>query len=199
MCNMVNIVRRDSETDNTLRTRLHDWTLSNAKGNTTAITDALLDLTYASNVTYIPGVYGCATGVAYVIPKTYTAEGIANALKEAKERVEDVASPSLYIQYIVPKILPVSFSIALDVSDDTDSTFVKGLLEVKIQNYVNAIAPKEYLEIGTIEKMCMEEPSVTYFKVLSYAVDNTEQLSIRILQDTESKMIYDTISWTEAS
>ena len=199
MCHMVNITRRTDESDQTLLYRLNNWTLDNAMGNTTAITDALLDLAYASNVTYVPNVYGCGTAVAYVIPNDYSTDTIANALNEAKERVENVVSPSLYIQYIVPKIIPVSFSIALSVTKDTDIEFVKALLELKIQEYINSIAPKDYMEIGQIEKFCMEEDTVSYFKILSYSVNEEEQSGIRILQQTETKLMFDTISWTEVT
>lgn len=199
MCQMVNIVRRTDETDDTLLYRLNNWTLSNAMGNTTAITDALLDLEYASNVTYVPCVYGCGTAVAYVIPNEYSTDVINSALAEAKERIENVVSPSLYIQYIVPKIIPVSFSIALSVTDDTDIEFVKALLELKIEEYVNGLAPKEYMEIGQIEKFCMAEDTVSYFTILSYSVNDEEQSTIKVLQETETKLMLDTVSWTEVT
>lgn len=194
---MLGIIRRTDETDDTMRTRIKDWCLANAKGNSTALRDALLNLEYAANVTYVPRVYGCGTAVAYVLPKEYTKEYIEKALAEARERVSNVASPSLYIEYVVPKVLPVSFSIALGVGDDVDISFVKNLLEYKIQAYVNGIAPKEYMNIGDIERTGLNETSVTYFRILSYSVDNNEQSAIRVAQETETKLLLDTISWTE--
>lgn len=197
MCAMVGIVRRTGETDKTLLYRLHNWTLENAKGNTTAIDVALLDLTYASNVTYVPKVYGCGTGVAYVIPKDYSNETIANALTEAKERLKDVISPSLYIQYIVPRILPVRFQCAISVRSDTDISIVESLISLRIKNYIDAIAPKEMLSIGTIEKDVLALNTVTYFRIISYSIDSVTQTGIEVLQNVETKMMFDDITWTE--
>lgn len=200
MCKMVGITRRENETDTTLLYRLHDWTLANAKGNTTAITDALLDLTYASNVTYVPQVYGCGTGVAYVIPKDYSNETIAAALNEAKDRIKDVCSPATYIQYIVPRTLPVRFQCAISAATaDVDISVLEALIALRIEQYVNAIAPKDFLEIGTIEKDILSLDTVSYFRVISYSVDEVTQTGIKVLQDTETKLIYDDILWTEVT
>lgn len=198
MCAMVGLTRRDGETDNTLLYRLHNWTLDNSKGNSTACNDILLNLTYASNATYVPMVYGCGTAVVYVIPKEYSNDIITKALEEAKEKLESVQSPCVYTQYIVPKSIPIKMSIALSVADDTDISFVESLLELKIQSYINNIAPKDYMDIGAIEKMCLSYDKVTYFRILSYTVDGDSITSTKVLQDTETKMLYDTIIWTES-
>ena len=196
-CAMVGIIRRDNETDTTLLYRLHDWTLANAKGNTTAIADALLDLTYASNVTYVPRVYGCGTGVAYVIPKDYSDETIGKALSEAKERLSNVADPSLYIQYIVPRVLPVRFQCAIQAADNTDLSVLESLIVLKVKEYIDAIAPKDSLSIGAIEKMVLALDAVSYFRVISYSVDNVTETGTEVIQTVDTKLMFDDISWTE--
>lgn len=198
-CAMVGIVRRTNETDKTLLYRLHNWTLDNAKGNTTAITDALLDLTYASNVTYVPRVYGCGTGVAYVIPKEYTNDIIGKALEEAKERLKDVADPSLYIQYIVPRVLPVRLQCVIQVRDDVDISVMEAAIVLKVKEYIDAIAPKDSLSIGSIEKMVLAMDEVTYFRIISYSVDNVTETGTEVIQEVDTKLMFDDITWTEES
>jgi hypothetical protein len=198
MGKMCDIIRRTDESDTNMLYRLHNWTLSNAKANTTAITTALLNMTYASDATYVPQVYGCGTGVVYIIPKDYSNETIALALAEAKERIEDVVSKALYVQYIVPRTIPVRFQIALNVSDDVDVTTIRAYLALQIKNYVNALAPKSYMEIGAIEKLCLAQSGVTYFRILSYTIDEETMLATKVLQATETKLMFDDIVWTEA-
>lgn len=198
MCTMVGIVRRENETDRTLLYRLHNWTLENAKGNMTAITAALLDLTYASNVTYVPRVYGCGTGVAYVIPKEYTNDTIAKALTEAKERISDVADPSLYIQFIVPRVLPVRFQCAIEAREDVDLAVLESYITMRVKEYIDAIAPKEYMSIGTIEKMVLALDEVSYFRIISYSIDGVTETGTETLQTVDTKLMFDDIIWTEA-
>ncbi len=198
-CAMVGITRRSNETDKTLLYRLHNWTLANAKGNTTSITDALLDLTYASNVTYVPRVYGCGTGVAYVIPKEYTDEIISKALEEAKERLNDVIDPSLYIQYIVPRVLPVQFQCSIQAREDVDISILESLIVLKVKEYIDAIAPKESLSIGSIEKMVLALDEVSYFRVISYSVDGVTETGTETMQTVDTKLMFDDITWTEES
>ncbi len=66
----------------------------------------------ASNVTYVPMVYGTGTAICYVIPKEYTVEN-RSCLNEAKDRLKNVTSPSLYIEYVTPALKAVTLSITL--------------------------------------------------------------------------------------
>lgn len=196
MCSMVGLERRNEETDSTLLYRFHNWTLENAKANTTAISDALLNLEYASNVTYIPQVHGCGTGVAYIIPKTYETDIIEKALLETKKRLENVISPSLYVEYIVPQILSIQLQCDISFQDDIDQEALKSIILLKIYEYINNIPPKDYVDLGTIEKIVLKMPEVRFFRVISYAINEKQQTSLRILQETDTKLMLNNIIWT---
>ena len=53
------------------------------------------------------------------------------------------------------------------------------------------------LSIGTIEKDILALDTVTYFWIISYSIDSVTQTGIEVLQNVETKMMFDDITWTE--
>lgn len=191
---MLNIPRKEGESDQTYRYRLMNWTLSNESANTTAISDALLNPIYASNIEFRPKVHGCGTGVCYVIPREYTNEYIHNSLVEAKMIVEKIASPGLYVEYIIPRVIGVKLQIYIR-SENGDLPTIKSELESKILEYINNLAPYEYLQVGQINKIGILEDMVDYFNVLSVILDGATTSSLSIKQGIDTKLLYDEIIW----
>lgn len=191
----VNCPRKPNEDDANYRYRLMNWVLRNEASNTTAISDELLQMTYASNIDYRPFTKGSGTATCYVIPRTYNKETIANALKEAAERVSKVASPSLHVEYIIPKILGVRLQIYISASNG-DIEAIKSNISGKILEYINAIPPQKYLKVGEINKIGVNESGVDYFNVLSLIIDNQTVDSLEVLQGIDTKMLFDEIIWT---
>lgn len=191
----LNLPRRTGEPDTTYRYRLMNWTLSNEASNTIAIQNALLNMTYASDVDYQPYTKGSGTGTCYVIPKEYTQEVITAALEETAERLANIADPSLYIEYIVPTMKSVVFQCYISVSDSVDIDYVKANIESKARDYVNAVPPREWMSAGEVNKIGVNEEGVEYFNVLSLLIDNVESTDFKILQGIDTKLIYDEIVW----
>lgn len=192
----VNLPREVGESDASYKYRLMNWMLRNEASNKTAINDSLLNLTYSSNAEYVPQTLGAGTGTVYVIPKQYTTETITLALEEVKTRISESACPGEYIEYVVPAIRPVSLSIYI-ASENGDLDDIKARLESEIKEYINAIPPKEYLSAGTINAMGVNTSGVDYFSVLSIAVNYEQIDTLRVIQELDTKMMYDSIEWVE--
>lgn len=196
MGTMLNIARKTGELDETYRYRIMNWVLTNEASNETAISDALLSPEYSSNISFYPYTKGSGTATCYVIPRSYDDEIIEKALQEAADKVSKIASPALHVEYVIPTIRPVQLQIFIS-SGDGDLSLIKSNLEGQIKEYINALAPGEYLEAGVINRMGMEQSHVDYFNVMSIIIDETPIGSIKELQGVDTKMLFDAISWTE--
>lgn len=194
----VNIPRDTDESDENYLYRIMNWTHLKAASNLTAINDTLLNMEYSSNSQYFPGVYGSGTGIIYVIPTTYDEETIDKALKEAKEKLNDVIDPAAYVEYLTPEIKPVKFLIQI-YSAAGDIDYIKSVAESEIRKYVNAIPPKEYMKIGEISKIGLAIDNMDYFNVAVTYIDNDSHTDIQFLQGIETKFIFDEIVWEEIS
>lgn len=191
-----NLPRKIGESDTNYRYRLKHWTKSNEASNTIAIQNAIMTMQYASNVDYQPYTHGSGTGTCYIIPKEYTADTIMKALEETKDAVKQAASPSLYVEYIIPTVRSVKFEIYIQ-SEDGDLDVIKHSLETDIAQYVNTIPPKDYLSVGDINRMGINEPFVDYFSVVSLLIDNNPVATTRVLQTIDTKLLFDEIIWIE--
>jgi hypothetical protein len=191
----VNCPRKDGEDDQNYTYRLMNWMLKNEASNDTAIKDSLLSPVFASNIDYVPFTKGSGTATCYVIPKYYDDTTISNALAEAAAAVKKIASPSLFVEYIIPAIRGVKLQIFIEAGQG-DIALIKGNLESKIRAYINGIAPGKFLKIGNINKIGVNESGVDYFSTLSLIIDNEEVKDIEVLQEIDSKLLYDEIIWS---
>lgn len=190
----VNVPREADENDEQYLFRIMNWRLIKEASNTTAIENALLNLNFTSNAEFIPMSNGCGTGTVRIIPINFEEETIQNAIEEIKERIENVASKSTYIEYIVPTISPVILTIEMS-SQSGDLEAIRVSLEDKISSYVNQIPPSSFLEVGYINALGMAEPFVDYFNVVQIFVNEEEKFDNRVFQTSEEKMILDEILW----
>lgn len=192
----VGISRLEDESDEHYKYRLKDWVLSSEASNTKALENALLEnMEYANDVQYIPYTHGSGTGTCYVIPKEYEEDVISNALEEAYNLMRTKVSPSLYIEYLVPTIRGIALNCFISTTGD-DNT-IKNTVAAKIKDYINGIAPGDYLQIGQIIKIGINEPGVEYFNVISYTLDNQNTTDTKIIQELETKFLFDSIIWRE--
>lgn len=191
---MVNLPRKTGELDTNYKYRLMNWTLSNESSNLTAINDALLNPVWASHIEFKPKIRGCGTGVCYIIPKEYTTTYISNSLLEAKAIVESIASPGLYVEYIIPRVLGVKLQIYL-ISENGDIEAIKENISSNILEYINNIPPYSYLQVGHINRIGITEPKVDYFNVMSVMIDGETVTDTAISQDIDTKFLYDEIIW----
>lgn len=190
----VNLERLDNESDEQYKYRLKDWVLQAEASNSTAIENCLLDTTYASNIQYVPYTHGSGTATCYIIPKEYEEETISLALQEAYNLLKDTVSPSLYIEYLVPTIRAIAFNCYISVSGDEQT--IKNNIAKKIQDYVNGIAPGDYLQLGEIIKLGINEVGVDYFNIISYTVDEQSYSDTKLIQELETKFLFDEITWS---
>lgn len=190
--------REINESDMQYLYRLVNWKYSAESSNERAINTALLNRTYASHAEYIPMTRGSGTGTVYIIPKTYDdAEVVANAIGECIDVMEKVASPSVYLEYIVPQPKPVILNVGLKTADNGDEESIKRSLEKKFKEYVNNVPPDRHLLVGLINKIGINEELVDYFNVLQVFIDGKEQENIEILQSLEDKYLLREIIWNE--
>ena len=190
----VNLTRETDETDEHYKYRLKDWLLTSEASNTTAISNSLLNPQHASNIQYVPYTYGSGTATCYIIPLEYEEETINAALEEAADLIKDVVSPSLYVEYIVPSIRAVRLHCFLSVTGD--ETTIKSNIITKVQEYINGIAPGDYLSVGDIIRLGINETGVEYFNVISLFIDEEVNTDIEIIQELETKFLFDSISWS---
>jgi hypothetical protein len=170
------------------------WKHLKEAANATAVDTALLNPDFAADIKYVPLTHGAGTGTCYVIPKQYTEESIVKALKEAEERIKKSASCGAYVEYIVPEMRSVAFECYLKTLNG-DETAIKKQITDAIRLYVNDIAPGAYLSLGEINKTCVNIAGVDYFAILGLIIDGEQTGKTRVLQQIESKFIFDNISW----
>ena len=191
----VNLPRAEGEDDNTYKYRLKEWVLTAEASNTKAISNQLLNLEYASNVDYVPYTHGCGTGTCYVIPKTYEDDVIASALQEAAARIKEIVSPSLYVEYIVPTIRAVRLNCFLTYGD-VDQSQVRNTIAQKVREYINAIAPGDFLKVGDILRIGLNVTGVDYFNVMTLMIDEELATETEIVQELDTKFLFDEIVWS---
>lgn len=192
---LVGCARRPEEDDKTYLYRMINWNTSNQASNSISVETALTSMTHASNVTYVPFTQGVGTATAYIIPKKL--ENSELAINETKERLKDVISIGTYVDYVVPKLLPVRLVAYISTSRDLDN--IKSNIFSKVQDYINSIAPGEKLEIGAINKIGINEANVNYFSVTQIYINNKEFQDISVLQKLEEKFLFDEIVWNEVT
>ena len=190
----VNVPRKIGESDDSYRYRLMQWKHLKEGATETAINTALLRPTYAADIQFVPLTNGTGTGTCYVIPKSYTEENIRLSLSEAQEKIQQVGAAGTYVDYIIPEIRPVSMEIYLE-TDSGDETAIKEQLTAQIKTYVNSIAPGAYLSVGDINKIGVNIANVDFYSVLSLDVDGQQISGTKIMQQIDSKFIFDNISW----
>ena len=156
---------------------------------------SLLNLEYASNVDYVPYTHGCGTGTCYVIPKSYDEDIIVAALEEAAERIKDVVSPSLYVEYLVPTIRAVKLNCFITYGD-VDESMVRNTITSRIREYINAIAPGDFLKVGELLRIGLGVTGTEYFNVMSVVIDEENMTDLEIVQELETKFIFDEIIWS---
>ena len=191
----VNCPRDPGESDTSYSYRLMKWMLRNEACNETAISVHLLNPQEASDIEFVAQTNGCGTGTCYVIPKEYTEESISSALEEAQQRIKEIASPTTYIDYIIPEMRSVSIEAYISAPNG-DLEAIKRQITDQVREYVNTVPPKEYLSLGKINKIGVNTDNVDYFSILSLVVNGEQVNATQVLQQIESKFIFNNISWT---
>lgn len=189
--------RYADESDTNYFYRLQKWPQRNASSNITAIEMALTELKYSSSAQYIPLTKGAGTGAVIVIPVTYDNNGEAIAINEAKEVVGKIISPGAVVEYVAPEIIDVKLVAYLDVKDNADIENIKQDIIKDVKEYINSIAPKEKLMLGTINKIGMSYAGVEYFNVVQLYLNEEEHTTFEITQTIKDKFIFDQIIWWE--
>lgn len=190
---LVGCTRKNNESDENYLYRVLNWNTNNQACNETAIEIALMDMEYSSYAKHVPYTHGVGTATVYVIPKSLDETTCQLALKEAKEKLKSVVSKSSYIEYIIPKILPVVIKVFVNIFKDEDS--VKKNIEEKFKEYINNIAPGDSLSIGELNKIGMDENNITYFIVSNVFINEQEMDSIQAIQKLEEKFVFNKIVW----
>ena len=190
-----NLERRDGEDDDTFKYRLKDWVYSAEASNTRAISNILLTPEHASNIEYVPDTHGCGTGTCYVLPSSYEDDVIQASLAEAEERIREIVSPALYVEYIVPSIRAVKLQCILSVSD-VDANFVQHEIEDRVREYINSIAPRDFLKVGELIRIGLSVTGVEYFNVVTVLLNEEVSSDLAIVQELETKFLFDEILWT---
>lgn len=196
MGTFVNVPRETGESDTDYLYRIMNWTYLKAGANLTAVNDSLLNLKYASNAEYYPGIHGAGTGVVYVIPTEYSDDTIAKALAEAKARIKNVISPESYTEYIVPTPLPVVLVCHLE-TETGDTEYLKDEIAGKVKEYVNAIAPNDALSLGKINRMAMALDNVDFFSVDGLYINDVFYSETKVTQELETKFLFQEITWRD--
>ena len=83
------------------------------------------------------------------------------------------------------------------VSIATGDDNVKQNIISKFISYINNIAPGDYLDIGELNKIGVNEPNVEYFSVSSVFLNNKEVQNLKVIQKLDSKMVFNSINWNK--
>lgn len=194
---LVNCPRHEKENDQDYLLRVINWTKNNESSNITAINNALSQLQYASNATYVRYTQGTGTATVYIIPILYDESVINKAIAEVQLRLSKVVSPDSYIVYKIPDKVGVLLSCYLSATGDI--ALIKSNIEKKIKEYVNSIAIGNYLSYGEINKIGLSEKGVKYFSVGSIYINNVPLVTLEKMQIVKEKFLYDKIYWDEVT
>lgn len=192
----VNVPREAGEDDMTYLYRIMNWTYLKAGANNIAVNDSLLNLEYASDAQYYPKLHGAGTGVIYIIPTEYSDDIMAKALAEVKKRVENVISPESYTEYIIPTAVPVNLVCHLEVNGG-DVSYIKDKITEALKEYINGIAPNTYLSVGEMNRIGLEMDNVDFFSIDGVYLNEEYNTDTKILQELETKMLFQEISWED--
>lgn len=188
---MVNCAREPNESDDSYLHRLINWMTSNETSNEPCIEDALINLDYASYAQFYPYTFGVGTGSIYIIPNDYSEASQQNAINEVMSKVEPIKSAGSYIEYIIAPQKHVSIAAHIELDDTSDSNLIMNTIQEKIITYVNSIPVGNYLELGEINKIGMNENGVNYFVILQMYIDENPVNETRYLQSVFYKYTFD--------
>lgn len=194
---LVQCPRLPNEPDDKYLYRVMNWTGSNEASNIIAIENALIHMDYASYVTYLPFTEGVGTATAYIIPKSYDNDVPNKALEETKQRISKIVSPSAYVNYVIPDVAAVKV-VAYISTENGDLNLLKSNIKTKVADYVNGIAVGDYLNLGEINKIGVNETNVTYFNTVQLFVNDVEISGLKVLQKIQSKLLLEDIIWWTA-
>jgi uncharacterized phage protein gp47/JayE len=191
----VGITRLDNESDENYLYRLSAWTYDHASCNATAIDNKCKELVYSTGHNYVPYTKGIGTGTIYLIPLSYSEEDIELAINEAVEKVSLVIDPTSRVEFRVPDPITIKLVAYLDVKSNSDKEAIKNQIIYKIKDYINGIAPGEYMYLGEINKLGLSVDGVEYFNVVQVYENDEEATDFEILQTTVAKFLFDQIIW----
>jgi uncharacterized phage protein gp47/JayE len=196
MGTFVNIPREAGEDDMTYLYRIMNWTYLKAGATNIAVNDSLLNLEYSSDAQYYPQIHGAGTGVIYIIPIKYEDDIMAKALAEVKDRVKNVLSPESYTEYIIPTAIPVNLICHLEVNGG-DVAYIRDKITSAIKDYINGIAPNDYLSVGEMNRIGLAVDNVDFFSIDGVYLNGEYNTNTKILQELETKMLFQEISWED--
>ena len=191
----VGITRLDNESDENYLYRLSAWTYDHASCNATSIDNKCKELVYSTGHNYVPYTKGIGTGTIYLIPLSYSEEDIELAINEAVEKVSLVIDPTSRVEFRVPDPIAIKLVAYLDVKSNSDKEAIKNQIIYKIKDYINGIAPGEYMYLGEINKLGLSVDGVEYFNIVQVYENDEEATDFEILQTTVAKFLFDQIIW----
>lgn len=195
MALLINCPRYPNESDASYLYRCMNWTLNNETCNSTCIANALSNLTYSSNASYVPYTQGTGTATIYIIPKEYGTEIEEKAVDEVKNRIANIVSPDSYIKYIVATPLQVRLIIYMNYDNHYDEKTIKSNIEKHIKEYINSIAIGDNLSYGAINKIGLNETGVNYFNTTHIYIDDNLMTSLNTIQTINKKFLFYDITW----
>ena len=73
---------------------------------------------------------------------------------------------------------------------------VQNTITDKVRDYINAIPPGEFLKVGDILRIGLNVSGVEYFNVINLVVDEETITDLELVQELETKFIFDEIVWS---
>ena len=128
-------------------------------------------------------------------PLSYDEEDIELAINEATEKVSTVINPSSRVEFRVPTPVDVKLVAYLKIKSDGDQYIIKQDINNKVKDYINSIAPGNYLELGDINEIGLSVDGVEYFNVVQVYLDDKESTDFEILQTIKARFVHNQIIW----
>ncbi|WP_139995288.1 baseplate J/gp47 family protein [Kurthia sp. Dielmo] len=191
---MYNLVREEGESDQNYLYRIINWKLISEAGNKTAIQASIINPVNASYMEYLPLTNGANTGSIYIVPNDYEVETKLAAIEEAKKKIEAVVSPGMYMEYVIPDMVAIDLDIKIETSN-SNQTLLKSAVNSAIREYVNNIAPNDYLTIGALNRIGINLAGVDYFNVTQVYIGGSATKSNKNLQEIDKKFVLNLVSW----
>ena len=116
-------------------------------------------------------------------------------INEAVEKVSLVIDPTSRVEFRVPTPIDIRLVAYLDVKDGADKDSIKMQITNKVEQYINSIAPGDYMYLGEINKLGLSVDNVEYFNIIQVYENDEEATDFEILQTTVAKFLFDQIIW----
>lgn len=174
---LVNIERREFESDDNLKIRAHESVFSHAGGNIIAIKEAARAVSGVADIDYRKFSHGTGSFVVFVYPEAH--ENQYRLIDRVTEAINEVVSEGIYYEVRTPEEVPVSLELVLNITEGTtvsERNTIREDVEREVRRYLNTFEMNDILYINEVIARAMSvDEKVLDVNIIEYLVGGVER------------------------